>query len=227
MPIREVLSIRGLDKKSTAFLREMIAVADRRDLDPSYFAAVMAFESGLDPTAVNPSTNATGLIQFMPSTAKLLGTSVEELLQMTDVEQLFYVEDAYSRVDPAKKIQSIEDHYLAVFSPKWLFRPSSTVMYSIPAGGCEGSKSAYCLNRGLDQDKDGSITKREAAHRVRQLVREAEGKPPILVDTGGGPVPLPGPPPVPLKAGMGGQQAFLFGAAAFLAYQGVKRYKNR
>lgn len=41
-------------------------VAGRLDMDPRHLAAVIAFESRFNPSAVNPYSGATGLIQFMP-----------------------------------------------------------------------------------------------------------------------------------------------------------------
>lgn len=40
---------------------------------------------------VNRASGATGLIQFMPSTAKQLGTTTDKLAAMTEVDQLDYV----------------------------------------------------------------------------------------------------------------------------------------
>lgn len=43
-----------------------------------------------------PGSGAIGLIQFMPSTAKGLGTSTSALKQMTAVDQLAYVEKYFA-----------------------------------------------------------------------------------------------------------------------------------
>ena len=50
----------------------------------------MVFESRLNPQAVNPISGATGLIQFMPSTARG-GTTTAVLKRMSNVQQLDYV----------------------------------------------------------------------------------------------------------------------------------------
>jgi len=49
---------------------------------------VASGESSFNTRAVNPNTNATGLFQFMPSTAKWLGTNVNTIQNMTGGEQL-------------------------------------------------------------------------------------------------------------------------------------------
>ena len=58
--------------------------------------ACMAWESGetFSPTIRNGAgSSMIGLIHFMPTTAKSLGTSTEALSKMTAVEQLDYVEN--------------------------------------------------------------------------------------------------------------------------------------
>jgi hypothetical protein len=101
---REILHIAGLEKTTPEFRRELIAVADRQGLDPSYLAAVISFETGhtFDATKANPYSGCVGLIQFcMPST---VGTTRSELLQMSPIEQLEYVEKHYAMVDPKKRV---------------------------------------------------------------------------------------------------------------------------
>lgn len=78
-------------------------------------AVVIQAESRFNPRAVNPTSNATGLIQFMPDTARGLGTSVDALKNMSATEQLTYVEKYFS---PYKgKLHSVHDLYLATFYP--------------------------------------------------------------------------------------------------------------
>lgn len=58
--------------------------------DPEHLGDVIKFESGGTWTSNvrNPSSGATGLIQFMPSTARRMGTTVEALAAMTPEAQL-------------------------------------------------------------------------------------------------------------------------------------------
>jgi len=93
--MRTLLAVRGLEHTTEAFRRKLIRIADRRGLNPSFLAAVIAFETGrfpFSPSAKNPFSGATGLIQFMKPTANHLGTTQEKLAQMTAVEQLDYGE---------------------------------------------------------------------------------------------------------------------------------------
>lgn len=123
--------------------------------------AVMAFETGrrFSPDVRNPGSSATGLIQFMAATARSLGTSVTALSRMTAEGQLFYVERYLQPV--AARIDDLEDLYMAVLWPAAIGKASDTILW-------RGGTPAYAVNRGLDLNKDGRITKREAARKVRE-----------------------------------------------------------
>ena len=59
----------------------------------SYLLSCMAFETAgtFSPSVQNGKTKATGLIQFMPTTAKDLGTTIEALKAMDFMTQLDWV----------------------------------------------------------------------------------------------------------------------------------------
>lgn len=134
------------------FKRKVVEVAGRLGMNPDHLMAVMMFESGLDPSATNPSSNATGLIQFMNAAG--VGTTKKALRGMKGVQQLDYVE---KYLNPYKgKMKNIQDAYMAVFSPAFIGSSAGTGMY-------KAGSLAYGQNRGLDRDKDGVITVGEAA----------------------------------------------------------------
>lgn len=177
MPIVELLRSPGLaENTDEAFRRALVEMGARLDLDPGLIGAVMSFETGgsFDPAQTNlAGSGATGLVQFMPSTARLLGTTTEELAQMSAVEQLDYVEMIY---EPwAGRLYQPIDYYLVVFSPAFVGDPPATPMYSAPS-------KAYEQNSGLDVDGDGVITVGDVTRRFGGLVATAETKPPIVVD---------------------------------------------
>lgn len=91
--------------------------ANREDL-----IKVMQAESKLDPRAVNASSKATWLIQFMPSTAKWLWTSVWRIRSMSWVEQLIYVEKYFKQYSRNFSLNSVENLYKAVFYPASLWK---------------------------------------------------------------------------------------------------------
>ena len=150
---------------SPDFRARVITIAHRLSLDPSNLMAIMAFETGraFSATTVNRRSGATGLIQFMPSTAKALGTTTARLAGMTEMQQLDYVE-RYLR-PYAGRMTDLASAYMAVLWPAAVGKPLSHVLFASPS-------LAYEQNRGLDADKDGKITKAEAAAKVQRLLLE-------------------------------------------------------
>ena len=152
-------------KVSPAFRRKTVAIATRLGLDPSVLMAVMAFETGrrLHPATLNRRSGATGLIQFMPRTAEALGTSTRALATMSAERQLDYVEKYLKPY--AGRMTDLPSAYMAVLWPAAVGKPLSHVLFAAPT-------KAYEQNKGLDTDKDGKITKAEAASRVQRLLVE-------------------------------------------------------
>ncbi|TGR96389.1 lytic transglycosylase, partial [Mesorhizobium sp. M2E.F.Ca.ET.209.01.1.1] len=105
--------------------------------------AAMAFETGetFAPDKRNPSSGATGLIQFMRLTADGLGTSLEALAQMSQVQQLGYVEKYLAPY--AGRFNSLSDMYMSILYPAAIGKPEANVLFSA------GTK-AYSQNSGLD-----------------------------------------------------------------------------
>lgn len=153
-------------KVSEEFCQRVREIADSLGTDPSYLMACMAFESGetFSPSIKNAKgSGATGLIQFMPSTAQALGTTTEELASMTAEEQLDYVEKYFK---PRKgKLKSLDDVYMAILWPAAVGKPSDYVLF---AKNDPEHPKRYMLNAGLDFNKDGIVTKAEAADKVRK-----------------------------------------------------------
>lgn len=139
----------------TDFLVRVADISAELGIDPNWLMSVMYFESRMNPKAVNRFSNATGLIQFMPSTAKNLGTSIEELKGMNSLEQLEYVYLYYRPY--AGKMESITDCYLAVFFPAAIGKPDSYVIQTsrLPAELIAKQNPAFDLN------KDSQVTKGE------------------------------------------------------------------
>lgn len=168
-----LLDIKGLRDMGPAFHRRLVEVCAEINAVPSYVAAVIAFESHFAPAIRNPVSGATGLIQFMPATAKRLGTTTDEIAAMTAVEQL----DLVSRYFAAfkGKLRSVSDHYMAVLWPAAVGKPEGYALFSAPS-------KAYEQNAGLDRDKNGVVTKSDAARTVESFVVAAQARPVIEVD---------------------------------------------
>lgn len=136
------------------FKAKLEKIAQKLGTTSHAMLAVMKQESGVDPSRQNPSGGAIGLIQFMPDTARRLGTSTEELRKMDAVQQLDYVYKYYSMTGVGDG--SVGDLYMATFMPKYVGYPDSHVL---GAHGAEGfSGKVFAQNKGLDRNKDGKIT---------------------------------------------------------------------
>lgn len=150
-----------------AFRVKVKEIASRLNVDPNWMMAIMAFETGrtFSPSAKNPVSGATGLIQFMPSTAAGLGTSTLALSRMTAVEQLDYVE-AYFKPYTGR-LTTLGDTYMAVLWPVAMGKADTSILWQSPS-------IEYRQNEGLDANYDGKITKLEAYQPVnRELIRGA------------------------------------------------------
>ena len=131
---------------------------------------IIWFETGgtYNPAQRNAAgSGATGLIQFMPSTARGLGTTTEALAKMSRTEQLQYVDKYLSN----KGIEggSYDDLYMAILFPAAVGKSDDFVLFgegaTIPGYGA--GSSAYSMNSGLDTDNDGKVTKSEAAEKAK------------------------------------------------------------
>lgn len=155
-------------KVSQEFRAKVREIAERLGFDPNWLMAVMAWETGktFSPAEKNKAgSGATGLIQFIPSTAAGLGTSTQALKNMTAVEQLDYV---YAYYRPyAARVRDLADAYMAVLWPRAVGKADDYVLWT--AGSIY-----YTQNRGLDLNHDGTITKAEAAQRAHDMFNEGK-----------------------------------------------------
>jgi len=151
--------------KDIEFYKKVKVVATELKCSYLDLLCCMAFETGrtMDPGIQN-SIGATGLIQFIRPTAVSLGTTTDELRTMTRVQQMDYVLK-YFKAGPIAKLSSVtlEDLYMAILWPAAVGKPNDYVLFSSPS-------KAYEQNKGLDLNKDGNITKAEAAAKVRDQV---------------------------------------------------------
>ncbi len=150
-------------KVSPEFRIKTIQIAQNLGTNPDYLMAAMAFETGgtFSPSIKNGSgSGATGLIQFMPSTAIGLGTTTDALSKMTAEQQLGYVEQYFSPYQG--KLNSLPDVYMAILLPSAIGKPDDYVLFDQKA-----KPKAYTQNKGLDINGNGEITKAEATAKVQ------------------------------------------------------------
>jgi hypothetical protein len=135
-----------------AFINKVKSICAKLGIDPNWLMAIINFESAgtFSPSITNP-IGAVGLIQFMPATAKGLGTTSASLKSMTAVQQLDYV---YKYFLPYKgKINNYIDTYFAVFFPLAIGKDDDWV---IQTNGISSSIIAK-QNPAFDTNKDGKV----------------------------------------------------------------------
>ncbi|MFC5846740.1 tape measure protein [Deinococcus petrolearius] len=145
------------EQANANFAQGVQGVAGRLGVKAGDLLKVMAFESGLNPAARNKQSGASGLIQFMPDTARELGTTVEALRGMSREQQLPYIE-RYLRARGVKPGADLEQLYMSVLAGNANTRGELWRQGSIQ----------YTQNSGLDSDKDGVITSTEAVQAVER-----------------------------------------------------------
>jgi murein DD-endopeptidase MepM/ murein hydrolase activator NlpD len=150
----------GIENTTAEFRQKVVQIANELQIDPSYLMAAMSFETGgtFSPSIRNAAgSGATGLIQFMPSTARGLGTSTDALARMTAIQQLDYVRKYFW---PQRgRLKSLEDVYMAILYPAAIGKGANHVLFR------RGSVT-YQQNRGLDWNGKGHITVGDATKLV-------------------------------------------------------------
>ena len=154
----------GLEKTSHAFRAKAVEVARRLEMDPNHLMLIMSFETRgtFSPSERNRYSGATGLIQFLSSTARNLGTTVEKLAAMSAEEQLDWVE-RYLRPFSGR-LKTIQDAYMAVLWPRAIGKPADYVLWR------KGTKE-YTQNAALDASGKGYVTADDAVRKVRAMAK--------------------------------------------------------
>lgn len=163
MTYLELPFIQKVTENQQAFGEKVIKIANELGFLPHWLMIVMNNESGLNHRIENfGGSGATGLIQFMPATAKELGTTTTALKAMTNLQQLDYVKKYLTMYGYHKRVKDVADLYLSVFFPLALYRDDSFVF----------PKWASDANKIFDVNKDGTLTKAEFKDYVNKKYAE-------------------------------------------------------
>lgn len=130
----------------------------------SWLMTCMAFETGgtFSPSIKNAAgSGATGLIQFMPATARSMNTTTDNLAQLTALHQLHYVQRYFSPY--AKRIKNLHDMYMAILLPKYIGKGDSELLFT-------AGTVVYRQNSGLDKNNDGAITRGEVCAKIDAML---------------------------------------------------------
>lgn len=162
-----LLYINKVKGDKVAFEAKVRDIAQKLGVKPEDLMIVMDVESGLNPQAQNTTflvegKPATGLIQFVNSTAISLGTTIEALYAMTGVQQLDFV---YKYFQPyAGRIKGVEDLYLITFFPAALGYSDDQQIGTSSIS----PRAVAASNPAIDLNKDGVITVGEFKTWVRK-----------------------------------------------------------
>lgn len=149
---------------SPSFRERIKWIADNLGCPVNSLMACMAWESGetfRSDIKNAAGSGATGLIQFMPSTAVSLGTTTAALAAMTPEDQLKYV---YNYFLPYKgRLHNLGDVYAAILWPAAVEKPDHYVLFDkakVP--------KTFRQNAGLDLNKDGLVTRAECLVKINE-----------------------------------------------------------
>lgn len=157
-------------KVSKEFRDKIYAWCSRQGYDPivaSWLMACMHFESGgtFSPSKRNNGgSNFYGLIQFGADAAKELGTTLPDLIAMTQLEQLDYVFKYFEMWGKrGKKYTQLEDFYLAIFYPAAVGKKADAILFRERTEEnkqliSDFEAKAFIQNKGFDRNKDRVIT---------------------------------------------------------------------
>ncbi len=121
--------------------QSIVRVGRNLRTNPRWLANVINWESGMafSTSARNKSSGATGLIQFMPKVAKVLGTTTAKLAKMDAREQMAYVQYYFEKVasgsyrDPYTQtkyepgpLHTKQAVYMTIFYPAYRYVPLDT-----------------------------------------------------------------------------------------------------
>ncbi|MBS2099194.1 transglycosylase SLT domain-containing protein [Carboxylicivirga linearis] len=138
-----------IKENKTAFIAKVKEVAMYLGVKPEHLMFLMWFETAhtLDHRITN-RIGATGLIQFMPATAKGLGTTTDALRQMSNVEQMEYVKKHLSFA--RGRYKDFVDLYCGIFWPAAVGKPDT---YRITSDKVAMQNPLFDINRDRDIEK--------------------------------------------------------------------------
>jgi hypothetical protein len=164
-----LLSVPGIKGTSISFRNKLIDIAKKLNTNPDFLATVISFETGgsFNPAQKNKAgSGATGLIQFMPDTAKGLGTTVEDLANMSAEQQLDYVYKYYSRFH---NLNTLHDIYMATLYPAAIGKKDDQVLFKDP-------DIKYKQNIGFDKEHKGYVTVGDVSGSITGRYNAAKGE---------------------------------------------------
>jgi peptidoglycan hydrolase-like protein with peptidoglycan-binding domain len=135
--------------QSPEFNEKLNKIGQKLGVDPKDLLRIMKFETAgsMSPSQGAGTGGAVGLIQFMPQTARDLGTTSQDLARMSAVEQLDYVYKFY-KMNGVQPGMGVGDLYMLTFMPAAINKPDDFVL-----GDASGGK-VFGLNKAIVWDQN-------------------------------------------------------------------------
>jgi peptidoglycan hydrolase-like protein with peptidoglycan-binding domain len=129
--------------QSPEFNTKLNLIAGKLGVDAKDLLRIMKFETGgsMSPSQGAGTSSAVGLIQFMPQTARDLGTTSQDLARMSAVEQLDYVYKFY-KMNGVQPGMDVGDLYMMTFMPAAVDKPDDFVLGDANGGTVFGLNKA-------------------------------------------------------------------------------------
>ena len=129
--------------QSPEFNDKLNKIGQKLGVDPKELLRIMKFETGgsMSPSQKSGTSSAVGLIQFMPQTARDLGTTSQDLARMSAVEQLDYVYKYY-KMNGVQPGMGVGDLYMLTFMPAAIDKPDDFVLGDANGGDVFGLNKA-------------------------------------------------------------------------------------
>jgi hypothetical protein len=175
-----VLRVPGIEKVSKANLVALDKAAKKIGIPVDWLATVISFETGgsFDPAQPNRAgSGATGLIQFMPSTAAAILKVKDPHLAQFMTKKMSFAEQLEKMVVPYFKggvYNTLNDVYLKVFYPAAMNKAANYVVGSAPS-------TVYNQNAGFDRDNKGYITRSDITRTINGIYDQAALLPPVVI----------------------------------------------
>lgn len=143
---KSILYVEGLEKTTPTFRQKLIRMCEKLGVNPDHMVSFMMVETAKtfspsirngtkilpDGRVINPSGKpAVGLIQFTTYTAKTVGTTWDDLVNMTAEEQLDYVQKYYELAAPNTAIfNSVSKLYIAIAYGSALYKSPNAIAFT-------------------------------------------------------------------------------------------------
>ena len=161
------------DTYASPFDKKLNKICYEMGIKAKWLRAVIKFETAftMSHKIQNPKSGATGLIQFMPSTAIDLGTDTAMLKRMSAIKQLDFVEKYFSQKRFNGKLNEFTDLYLAVLYPASVGKADGYIL-----GKGNQIDSIAAKNWLFDKNKDKKITVGEVKAYLYKTMPEMKVK---------------------------------------------------